>query len=466
MGAVTPYVRFSPTKNDRRIFRQFEEYGTQIIIILVNRESECSILSEAQRMQITWPNYALVLFDFQPDYQRHSNSCYFENVIVLKNSLYDNNRDKHENLSCNIIKDSIAAVTSAQTHSPTTVNFRDNKRLINISITQVGNGDNDDSLIAWYDSDLEVLSTNFAMLPTGRLPRGGTLYTDNTSSALHITVVVMLFGLCFAFITMNLILYICFRNEPEVKATSVTVSMCMFVGCYMLILYVPVLLVDLQPINHTRSSGLLICYLNVICSLAGIPFCLIISTLFVKMLRVYLIFYKSPSSYKKNFFSNPILFVYILILVSPTVLIFLLWGTLDTFEKHKLFFPMKNHTFVFDACTSNYLEIWISALVIYLFILITALAVLAFKTLEIRYKNFRDTKATNAFAFLIIFIHAITLLYWGFLPSIPVTVTRIRNSEINLYIGHITETVLCQCILFVPKVYPPFKRWIYQNKVN
>ncbi len=87
-----------------------------------------------------------------------------------------------------------------------------------------------------------------------------------------------------------------------------------------------------------------------------------------------------------------------------------------------------------------------------------AVAYLAIKTSEIRYKHFRDTKATNAFAYLSGFVLILTLIYWYFFYSQPVSVTSLLAFRVVLYSGHSLLTLLCQTLLFLPKVYPPMKR--------
>ena len=65
-------------------------------------------------------------------------------------------------------------------------------------------------------------------------------------------------------------------------------------------------------------------------SVIGIPF-LLLATLIIKMLRVYAIFV-NPFSYKQKFFSNPLLFLYILLLLLPNTLTLIVWSTFDTYR--------------------------------------------------------------------------------------------------------------------------------------
>ena len=62
-------------------------------------------------------------------------------------------------------------------------------------------------------------------------------------------------------------------------------------------------------------------------SLAGIPLPLIAATLLVKTLRVYF----NPLSYKKKLFTDPFLLLYILLLMSPSLFVLVLWSSYDPF---------------------------------------------------------------------------------------------------------------------------------------
>ena len=228
-------------------------------------------------------------------------------------------------------------------------------------------------------------------------PRGATLrlsYQDHNVT-LHVLLINLLFLLLFVFVTTIFILYIYFRNEPEIKATSVTVSLFMFLGCYILIAYLPLLVI--APASNTH------CHLLIWMSLAGIPFSLILATLFAKMLRIYLLF-SDPLSFKKKLFTDPFLFLYILFLISPVLFILVIWSSSDPFTLIHLEVHHKNFIFVDSMCSSNYTIEWLISLLFYVFILSVALTCLALKTANIRYKHFRDTKATNAFAYLSCYI--------------------------------------------------------------
>lgn len=259
---------------------------------------------------------------------------------------------------------------------------------------------------------------------------------------------------CFAFVTVILILYICFRNEQEVKATSVTVSLCMFVGCYLLLLHVFLLLIAYEPATKVAIPADTICNGLAWSSGIGLPSSLILSTLFVKMLRVYSIFV-NPFLHNKKLFNDSLLLCYIALMTSPTVVILILWSSIDPLINREVPIADSCHVFILEACLGTHTFTWVILSLLYVTILIISVVVMAFKSSTIRYKNFQDTKATNAFAFL---MTVLTTFYWYFFYSLEPSIANFRATYITLYIGHNSIVMLCQTFLFVPKVYPPLRR--------
>ena len=88
----------------------------------------------------------------------------------------------------------------------------------------------------------------------------------------------------------------------------------------------------------------------------------------------------------------------VLLLSSPTILVLTTWTVLDYHSKHRLMLP--HEQVYYDRCLSNHTALWLGMLLVYFFILLIAVIVVAFKTSKIRYKHFRDAKATNIYAFL------------------------------------------------------------------
>ena len=152
----------------------------------------------------------------------------------------------------------------------------------------------------------------------------------------------------------------------------------MFLGCYLELLFVPFLLIDAQPDGFLgHNGGSLTCNILVILSGVAIPSVLISAALFVKMLQVYTIF-MNPYSYKQKFFSDAFLFLYISLILLPTVLILIIWMALDPFKNVNIKFPQKSHLLLLERCETKHAAIWIGLLFLYSFFVIMALAILAF----------------------------------------------------------------------------------------
>ena len=196
----------------------------------------------------------------------------------------------------------------------------------------------------------------------------------------------------------------------------------------------------------------------------GLPVPIILTTILLKMLRVYIIF-SHPHSYKRKLFSDGALFLYLLIIIAPNILLLILWSTLDPLVNHVMETKHENFIEWHEKCWSNHIFIWPVMLIIYLIILILAVVIVAFKTSKVRLENFRDSKATNAFAFIMIFVIIQTLLYWYFFRSLrPLTAEISSASRYVLYTGHFIIIISCPCLLFIPKIYLSFSKSLSSKK--
>ena len=185
------------------------------------------------------------------------------------------------------------------------------------------------------------------------------------------------------------------------------------------------------------------------------------------MLRIYVIF-SHPHSYKRKLFSDGALFLYLLIIITPNILLLILWSTLDPLVNHVMVTRRENVIEIHKTCLSNHIFIWPVMLTIYLIILIIAVVIIAFKTSKIPFKDFRDSKATYAYIFIIIFVTIQIQFYWYFLSSLkPLTTEITAASRYILYTGNFIITISCPCLLFIPKIAIPFNfNMFIQKEVN
>ena len=62
--------------------------------------------------------------------------------------------------------------------------------------------------------------------------------------------------------TSVLILYICFRKEPEIKSTSFSLSLLMFLGSYLCNIYTPISLYFQQPLIESFEVETALCHVR------------------------------------------------------------------------------------------------------------------------------------------------------------------------------------------------------------
>ena len=445
-GTALPYIRTNNKGDFARVLSEIQEYRTHIFVVLMREPLTCSLFKQLNRSGLTWPEYAWIVLDLG-----YECSFKLEGVIALQEG-EDNFTNPLCSLYGNEMKDLCNALVLVAGHNDY-IKLKDGKRIFNVTV-QFFNGSGQE--IANYNPDTQQLSV-FNNITTGTRPQGNIEVVTFTLPLKFTILNPVITSLCFLYITAVFVLYLYFYKEPEIRATSVSVSLCMFTGCYLLLILNILLLVKVTTF---------VCNLQTWLSGIGISNLLIFATLFMKMFRVYIIFLK-PLSFKKKLLSNPALFIFILLILLPQALILLLWAAVDTFKSVQLEFILDHRLMVTERCSSNHTLVWLLLLLIYILFVMIILIVLAFKSSKIRYENFQDTKATNAFTFLAIFITITTLIFWLFFRNLGVekTFTSFVKASYTLCISHTLLAFLCPTFLFLPKVYPPSKRHFFKSKV-
>ena len=135
------------------------------------------------------------------------------------------------------------------------VKFREGKRLSNISVVQLVNSSENKLEIVYYEPELKQLNVIHNLSASGNIPHGTTVILEFVDSTARIATILVAFTSIVVFVTTILACYIYFHNEPEIKATSVSVSLSMFLGCYLELLFVPFLLIDAQPDGFLGHNG-------------------------------------------------------------------------------------------------------------------------------------------------------------------------------------------------------------------
>ena len=375
---VAPYIRLDKDSDILHALKIIKEYDTQIILITMDRASTCLLLEEARRMDMIWPDYAWIVIDYTSNF-----NCELEGVIILKQNFSQSescietcssseqavqtsfNISSLPNFHYEVLYDSVLAAVLANsiegsdisnmsfTGATGLVRFTNNGRRVNtIYIGREINATVFD--IGSYDSEFEQLSLNPHFLTSVDMPRGTKVIIYVRNSKLLIAIFLVSIILCFLFVSIVLFFYIFFRKEEEIKATSYTISLCMFLGCYLLLFRSSVLLTVNWRFSGINITANFLCQLLSWFSIIGIPASVILATLLIKMVRIYAIFLKL-FSYKKKFYSNYALLIYIALIVSPNVVILILWSSIDPLSNTKVTIPTISKLYVFERCLSKHI---------------------------------------------------------------------------------------------------------------
>ena len=160
-----------------------------------------------------------------------------------------------------------------------------------------------------------------------------------------------------------------------------------------------------------------------------------------------------------HYCSDMALAIYILLILTPNIIIISVWTSVDKYHFTIEYKSMKTSTEILTDCDSNYESIWIGCLCIYLLILALALTIVAVKTRKVRMEHFKDTKKVNILLFVLCVGIILTFSYWLLLQTLN---AKPYIVSIPLNIGHSTLVCSFQSLLFAPKGFPPL--WQYINR--
>ena len=463
--------------------------NANIRVILLNADSSVSIqiLCEALKQHLTWPKYAWIL-------QSHSN--YLNDVTTLKpnekctewnitegiftfrlvpeeqdfealhvaKACWDRQLDTglytgEETPFAYLLYKAVWALALAGNKSHIGVpsefipNYMDCSNVV--YIYQQFNGA--PNLIGIYDGQLN-LSTNISETFSDTLPL--------VLREFPLGIVMVLPVMCLTLNTVLLVLYIYFHNEPSIKSTSVSLSLLIFLGCYLLIAYTIVLAVDES--QHVKPFRLDLCMILIWLSGLGLSMPIIMATILVKMLRVYRIITLHAILKPRVYTTNCAHFVYTVLILSPNIIILLLWAAVDTYLNDIHYVEHSGYITFKEQCKSKYTAMWLILMLIYNILLSLAVVVVAIKSRKIRLEQFKDTKKVNLLIFLILFIGISTFSYWSIFTVVGV------YGDVTTYIlysGHILLAFLCQVILFIPKIWPALhklllRKFVFRNGIK
>ena len=307
--------------------------------------------------------------------------------------------------------------------------------------------------LAVYQPRLNVThfeTTNSLQLPCDKLNRVYTLQPVAAEVVLTIGL-----AICTLITLFNTILCVYYRKTPELKASSVGLSMLIHLSCY-------VIIIGCETEIHKNGQHV-VEHSDVCITLVWTvhPWGdIILSTLLVKICRIYHIF--THFGKIKKICSDQCLLIPVALIVSGKVVILLLWSVLDRFsiKDIEIYHPETKPPYyeVVQQCHSHHFSIWISTALGYTAILGGVLAFISFKARKIRRKDFKDTKKINlTITTSFVAIGILVPMWWIFRTTGYSNVSKVLIAMLYLIIP-----MCCQVCLFCPKTLPPLRRSIFK----
>ena len=300
-------------------------------------------------------------------------------------------------------------------------------------------------------------TNNFSINVTFNIPGLGPnvtyTYIFFPPSLTYFTIAVT--GVCYLFTTIVLLLFIYYRNQPEIKATSVWLSLCMFLGCYFVLS---------GALNHFISSGESatsraqrdsICNINTYFVSLGVD--LLITTLLAKVLRIWRIF--TYNGYMGNVWTNSSLLGFIGIVIAVKIVLLAIWTIVDPYtlkDKEEIIYMdgIASKYEIVQQCESEYYSIWLVLVYGYSAIIGLVLIGASLKTRKVKQENFKDTKKITILVTSLLFIALVCGALWGILRLIGDSIA----SKVVIGLTFCMIALLSEVFLFLPKILPALLR--------
>ncbi len=247
-----------------------------------------------------------------------------------------------------------------------------------------------------------------------------------------------------------LVLFIYYREAPDVKAMSPFLSYIIVFSC--LLLYASVVGAAIRNIIGSRQAYAVLCASEQVFFVLGMQ--LIFATLCIRLLRVSRIFFNFDPVGET--WSDKYLAVYIGITAIITVFLLIIWLAVGDFAAGEdiRFLPSANppHYTVTLSCSAKHRPVFLALTFGYIVIYMAIAVVLAIRTRKVRIDVFRDTKSVNVFIFCSTGILSLCIPL-SFITASLEGVTNMIISYLFLVTSLIAVAVACICLLFLPKIH-------------
>ena len=258
-------------------------------------------------------------------------------------------------------------------------------------------------------------------------------------------------GVCYLFTTIVLLLFIYYRNQPEIKATSVWLSLCVFLGCYFILSGALNHFISSRENATSRAQRVSICNIETYFVALGLD--LLITTLLAKVLRIWRIFTLYGRTGKV--WADTSLFGFIGIVIAVKLVLLTIWTIVDPYimTDKEIFVYVNGFGSTYEIvqlCESEYYYIWLVLVYGYSAIIGLVLIGASWKTRKVKRENFKDTKKITILLTSLLFIVLVCGTLWVILRLIGDSIA----SKLVIGLAYCMFALLSEVFLFLPKILP------------
>ena len=248
----------------------------------------------------------------------------------------------------------------------------------------------------------------------------------------------------FILILFNTICMIFWRKRPEIKSTSISLSLLIQIGCFLMCFSI-IFTTLLEKIGNETALDIF-CHLELWLSIDGAN--IIFVTIFFRLLRIFHIF-RSYRPIGKGW-SDKYLIIYISLVCSLPVAVLVVWTGVDPVHQIMNHIIFNHLPYFYRVCTSHSQDVFLAISFSLITIVIILIIFLSIRTRHIKRKHYKDTKKMIMFVFSLCIVIPVSGILWLMFIELQL----ITLSFIFHCITILAVVFLCQIFLFLPKILP------------
>ena len=300
-----------------------------------------------------------------------------------------------------------------------------------------------------------------------------TFYRRVSGVHLAATIVIILAATVLGLYTFFLHIFsILFQNHKSIKATSFRMSHFMFSGCYLILLQVFVVAVEVSDGWQTKSEEETCTrdiVFGVVCNASewmhNIGISLVISTLCGKLWRIYIIFHNFLA--RSYLISDTTLTIVVAFVLTLNVVLLVCWTNFDpllaVFEQEGIEYDGENEPIVLERvhCHCSYYSLWISLAYALILCLVMCVVILSSLNRHVNRSYFQASKSVNMMVYLL----ALSC-FLGIVLAFVFESLDVHYTYISWQLSLLSIVFLVDVFMFSPPVFSVMEGFYYKNNIT